>query len=217
MVNKSNEYGYVPSSPTQARNANTGIFEVNDVTDLLLAEQWTGDFGSLELIATHTTETGTAVVDFNSIGNYETYLLTYNNFSMYTNTQGYFMRIRLSTDGGSTFQTSFYRAEYLFPSNATRVELKGTATNELLFGGSISGYSGAEAERGIGHVWLHNLHDTGKYKTAFAQTCTFDNSSSISESSYGAGYCTQTADVNFIRAGYFGDESVVSLYGLAGA
>jgi|DEB0MinimDraft_10_1074344.scaffolds.fasta_scaffold04284_6 hypothetical protein len=40
MVDKSNEYGYVPSSPTQAKGANTGIFEVNDVTDLLLAGQW---------------------------------------------------------------------------------------------------------------------------------------------------------------------------------
>jgi len=30
-MSKSNEYGYVPSSPTQARGSNTGIFEVNDV------------------------------------------------------------------------------------------------------------------------------------------------------------------------------------------
>ena len=31
MVDKSNEYGFVPSSPTQARGANTGIFGVNDI------------------------------------------------------------------------------------------------------------------------------------------------------------------------------------------
>ena len=52
MVDKSNEYGYVPESPTQARGSNTGIFEVNDVTDLLLAQQWSGDFGKLQLIQT---------------------------------------------------------------------------------------------------------------------------------------------------------------------
>jgi len=54
MVDKSNEYGYVPSSPTQARGSNTGIFEVNDVTDLLNGRQWSGTFGNLELIQTQT-------------------------------------------------------------------------------------------------------------------------------------------------------------------
>ena len=50
MVDKSNEYGYIPSSPRQARGSNTGIFGVNDIVDLLNAEQWSGDFGSYKLI-----------------------------------------------------------------------------------------------------------------------------------------------------------------------
>lgn len=40
MTNKSNEYGYIGASPTQSSSANTGIFEVNDVTDLLNSNQY---------------------------------------------------------------------------------------------------------------------------------------------------------------------------------
>lgn len=40
MVDKSNEYGYIGASPTQSSSANTGIFEVNDVTDLLNSNQY---------------------------------------------------------------------------------------------------------------------------------------------------------------------------------
>ena len=41
MSDKSNEYGYVGASPTQASGSNTGVFEVNDVTDLLNNNKWT--------------------------------------------------------------------------------------------------------------------------------------------------------------------------------
>jgi hypothetical protein len=61
MVDKSNEYGFVPSSPTQARGSNTGIFEVNDVVDLLNAEQWSGKFDTYDLLGTATSTTGTDV------------------------------------------------------------------------------------------------------------------------------------------------------------
>ena len=40
MVDKSNEYGYIGASPTQSSSANTGIFEVNDVVDLLNGSQF---------------------------------------------------------------------------------------------------------------------------------------------------------------------------------
>jgi len=40
MVDKSNEYGYIGASPTQSSSANTGIFEANDVVDLLNTGQY---------------------------------------------------------------------------------------------------------------------------------------------------------------------------------
>ena len=81
MVDKSNEYGYVPSSPTQARGSNTGIFEVNDVLDLLAAKQWSGDFGALELIQTQNYSTDVGSIDFTSINEteYDVHMMTINN------------------------------------------------------------------------------------------------------------------------------------------
>ena len=50
MVDKSNEYGYVPSSPTQAGGSNTGVFEVNDIVDLINAGQWSLQLFDLEYL-----------------------------------------------------------------------------------------------------------------------------------------------------------------------
>ena len=34
-MSKSNEYGYIQDGPTQSSTSNSGVFEVNDVIDLL--------------------------------------------------------------------------------------------------------------------------------------------------------------------------------------
>lgn len=83
MVDKSNEYGYVPESPTQARGSNTGIFEVNDVTDLLIAKQWSGNFDALELIQTQNYSTDVSAIDFTSINEteYDVHMMTVNNLT----------------------------------------------------------------------------------------------------------------------------------------
>tara|TARA_S200002703_G_C3786434_1_gene242505 strand:- start:1230 stop:1874 length:645 start_codon:yes stop_codon:yes gene_type:complete len=66
MSDKSNEYGFVPSSPTQADGANTGIFEVNDVVDLITSGQWYSGFvaDDLNLIYTYTFTGAESTVDF---------------------------------------------------------------------------------------------------------------------------------------------------------
>ena len=40
-MSKSNEYGYIQDGPTQASGSNSGVFEVNDVVDLLNQSKWT--------------------------------------------------------------------------------------------------------------------------------------------------------------------------------
>ena len=69
MVDKSNDYGYIPSSPTQAYGSNKGIFESNDVVDLINDSQWSRP-GQLELIETKDL-TGTTPTVFNN--SYSTY------------------------------------------------------------------------------------------------------------------------------------------------
>ena len=131
MVDKSNEYGYVPESPTQARGSNTGVFEVNDVTDLLLAEQWSGDFGKLELIQTQTVSGTPNNVDFINLASnpYDVYFLTATNVQL--NSDGYQILLRLSNDNGSSFigGSSYDFANMRVSMNGTTNEYKNTATS----------------------------------------------------------------------------------------
>ena len=46
-MSKSNEYGYIQDGPTQASGSNSGVFEVNDVTDLLNQSKWSTNTFSL--------------------------------------------------------------------------------------------------------------------------------------------------------------------------
>ena len=87
MVDKSNEYGYVPSSPTQAYGSNTGVFQSNDVVDLINENQWSRP-GQLELIQTQT-GSGVTFVDFTSIqeSTYNVHFMTLNNFGFYEQSQ----------------------------------------------------------------------------------------------------------------------------------
>ena len=39
-MSKSNEYGFIGASPTQSSSSNTGVFEVNDVVELLDDSKW---------------------------------------------------------------------------------------------------------------------------------------------------------------------------------
>ena len=40
-MSKSNEYGYIQDGPTQSSSSNSGVFEVNDVVDLINQSKWT--------------------------------------------------------------------------------------------------------------------------------------------------------------------------------
>tara|TARA_R100000278_G_scaffold114872_1_gene93546 strand:+ start:165 stop:809 length:645 start_codon:yes stop_codon:yes gene_type:complete len=106
MVDKSNDYGYVPSSPTQAYGSNNGIFESNDVVDLINESQWSRP-GQLELIETKDlTGTTPTTIDFTNLKEdiYNVHLLTYNNLQITSGADT--IRARVSNDGGSTFEST---------------------------------------------------------------------------------------------------------------
>ena len=65
-MSKTNEFGYIPNSPTQSDGSNTGIFEVNDVLQLITAGQWYSGFVADELnrIYTYTFTGSESTVDF---------------------------------------------------------------------------------------------------------------------------------------------------------
>ncbi len=109
-MSKSNEYGYVPTSPTQSNNNNTGVFEVNDIVDLLALDEWTLQ-DSLVLIETKNITSSTAFIDFTNLGTYNTHLLSLNDEAKASTTKD-FLCIRVGTDG--TFKTSRYSSSFRY-------------------------------------------------------------------------------------------------------
>lgn len=159
MVDKSNEYGYVGSSPTQAVGSNTGVFEVNDIIGLLADNQWSLQ-SSLILIETKDI-TGATYVDFTDLKNYDTHLLIVNNFIPSTATiEG--IGARLSNNGGSSFiSTGNHRFVHNYVGDTGTAGLsRGTTATSFPMGVYVN-------DEGTGGVfaYFYNLLDSGRYST----------------------------------------------------
>jgi len=209
-MSKSNEYGYIPESPTQARGSNTGIFEVNDVTDLLLAEQWSGDFGKLELIETQTASSD-SFVDFTSIqeSTYNVHFMTLNitdlSSSAYLGTRFY--------ESGVLETASVYQEAYFTINSAgSTSEIRSTARDRIII--TQSNQSGTAPNL---YIYFYNLGDSAKYSFVTSHS----NGEKFPDSSYntyfGSGVLPQTSTVDGIRifpeAGNI--SGTISLYGIA--
>jgi len=209
-MSKSNEYGYIPESPTQARGSNTGIFEVNDVTDLLLAEQWSGDFGKLELIETQTASSD-SFVDFTSIqeSTYNVHFMTLNitdlSSSAYLGTRFY--------ESGVLETASVYQEAYFTINSAgSTSEIRSTARDRIII--TQSNQSGTAPNL---YIYFYNLGDSAKYSFVTSHS----NGEKFPDSSYntyfGSGVLPQTSTVDGIRI--FPESGnitgTLSLYGIA--
>lgn len=164
MVDKSNEYGFVPSSPTQARGSNTGVFEVNDVLDLLNVKQWSGSFGNLELIQTQNPATHATEVDFTSIDEttYDTHLLTIANVGNVSGVM--YMWLRFMVSGTVDTNNNYaYNHELLNQTNNTPVGDNQESYLRLPIHTENS--SG-----GHGYVWLRGLGSSSSYSVALAHS-----------------------------------------------
>ena len=209
MVDKSNEYGYVPSSPTQARGANTGIFEVNDIVDLLAAQQWSGTFGNLELIQTITPAVHDTEADFDTIyeSTYDTHFLTVCNLG---NVNGQSeMWIRFKEGGVLNSGTNYaYNYELLNQTNNTPVGSNATTYIRTI----IRNETGSN---GYGVVWLYGLGNSSSYSVATVHS----GLGAQGHGGQGGGTFYVKSAVNGIRItpgnNYaFNAETVLSLYGI---
>ena len=217
-MSKSNEYGYIPESPTQARGSNTGIFEVNDVTDLLAAKQWSGDFGKLELIETKTASAD-SFIDFTSLGSYNVHFITGNDINMSANNQ--FFRARLSNDGGSSFITSATQERAGMRMLTTGSFGDTRSTTDTFFGHYLtdnSGGYGTTADNGNFYLYCYNLLDSSKYSFCTSHSTGLEQSSSTYSAMFGSGTLPTAETHNAIRflnssTGTF--SGTLSLYGIA--
>ena len=216
MVDKSNEYGFVPSSPTQARGSNTGIFEVNDVVDLLVAEQWSGDFGQLELIETQTASSD-AYLDFTSLGNYNVHFLTVNNYQ--ANTDNTILTIKLFESGVLETASVYHVAIQGGRHDGTFTPYQSTASpNGIVNIGS--GIDNGPNSSANGYCYLYNLIDNTKYSfSTFQFSYIYYTATELFEMNYGSGGLYQVSAVDGFRiipnGGTFSGS--FSLYGVTGS
>ena len=156
MVDKSNEYGYVPSSPTQAYGSNTGVFESNDIVDLINANQWSRP-GQLELIETQT-PSGASYVDFTNLGDYNVHFLTYNDIQS-PSTAGLNGLYARYFESGVLETASVYQFARQFGS-VTGSFGEGRSTTDAYIN-IVSGTTSATETNG--YVYFYNLTDSSKY------------------------------------------------------
>jgi|DEB0MinimDraft_10_1074344.scaffolds.fasta_scaffold10574_4 hypothetical protein len=164
-MSKSNEYGYIPQSPTQADGSNTGIFEVNDVVDLLNAGQWSLELTGLIHISTQIATGSTNYVDFTNIQN-DTYTQQLFIFNGGGTTNGQHLDIRLSTNNCSTFYTSAtHRKASIYGNNKT-VNTNTSSATDTAYTYAVSSDNSSTTATAIGWYIFDNWLSTSKYDSA---------------------------------------------------
>jgi hypothetical protein len=211
MVDKSNEYGYIGASPTQAGESNTGVFEVNDIVDLIGLDKWTLQ-DNLELIETQTYSTAVSSVEFTSIqeSTYNVHFLTLNNIKFVSLSN---IDTRFSTDGGSSYisATDYEVATLSGQSNGTFSESKSTNNNAL----SVFGASSTNSQNA--YAYYYNLGDSSKY--SFQTLHSTIDYNTVFLTRFGSAMLRQANTVNAIQlrssTGVNFSSFNISLYGIA--
>ena len=212
MVDKSNEYGYVPSSPTQAFGSNTGVFESNDIVDLINASQWSRP-GQLELIETQSITSSTPSMIFSNIkeDEYNVHFLTYSNFGATTNNRRLVMRFFESgvEESGSVYQFAGQNCRTDIFS-----ETKSTISTNLHLG--VNGDTAANI-RDNGYIYIYNAGDSSKYTFSTMHTTGMYQNSTTFGSIFLSGVLPQTSVVDQIKLFSSSDNIdtlTASLYGI---
>ena len=173
------------------------------------------DLGKLELIQSQTVSSATSV-DFTSIdeSTYNVHFVTLNNIS--ANSSGYpassQVRMRVSDDGGTTYESGASDYQYAFQfvkTDGTHGERRDTANTDMLLTGRATNTS----EVINSYVYLYNLGDSSKYSFATMH----QSIGSDEETMYGMQVYTTTSTINAIRFFISGllTSGDITLYGIA--
>ena len=211
MVNKSNEYGYVPSSPTQARDTNTGIFEVNDIVNLIADDDWS-TVGELQFIETQTVSGSSVTFNDLATNNYNIYFLTLENVVAATNDDS--LIVRFSTDNGSSFITSstYNRAYLRGKANGTYNENKAQNANLIQVVPNVSNVANVGMS---GYMYFFNLLDSSNF-SYLEHHLTGRASDGVYQFSFGGGieHTAQTINAFLINSNLGNLSGTFTLYGL---
>jgi hypothetical protein len=149
MSDKSNKYGYLTDVPQSFGN-NKGVFSVNEVYDLTRADKYT-NYGQLELIETQTSTSSTTAINFESIGDYDTYYLSFIGDVDGTGYQYWSLRFGNS---GTYIATGYQYHTAAYDSSTSNHSASSSGT-EL----RIGTYSKFQDN---GYAYIHNIRDENK-------------------------------------------------------
>lgn len=150
------KYGYKGAEPTQSFGNNTGVFDPNDINNLIADNKWTS-FGQLELIETQTVSSTVSAVEFLNLGNYNVHFFTYNNVQCTTDAKAVALQFKISTG----YVTSTYQYAYQYGiATGTFGPVQSTSQAQL-FLAFQTGTAGNEKQNG--YSYFYNLTDSSKY------------------------------------------------------
>ena len=205
-----NEFGYIPEAPAQTKFSNNGIFTPSDIYDLNRAGKWIDTAENLVLLGSQTVTSATASVNFTSLraDEFETHVIIINGYE--TNGGGSeFVLIRLSNDGGSTYESG---SDY---SNSQFIQQSG-GTNTFARSDTNTAWQLAytnNTEQGANVVYIDNLHNANKHSNM-----RFRGLKEGLDASIGGGVYKVSETINALQVltGTAQDLGTVSLYGLKG-
>lgn len=183
---------YLGTQPNNVKQ-NIGLYTPSEILDLTSKGNWGG---SLELIQTFTISSPTASVDFTNIKGdvYKSHFLTATNIQ--TITDGAILRIRLSNDGGSSFESSNYEMARQYQNSAgSNGTSDSTSIGYIEFGVNIGASTN---ESGGGFAEFHMLNDSSYYSVVAIES-TGINASGQYLNHFGGGTYKVAEKVDAIR------------------
>ena len=201
---------YLGTQPNDVKK-NTGLYTPSEILELTKDGSWGG---SLELIAEQTVS-GASTINFTSIKEnvYDVHLM---QLSLIEASADMDLEIRLSNNGGSSFENSNYqRGVQYMGINGTFGEGKTTSADRF----SLLSFSQANNPM-TGYVYFYNLGDSSKYSFITHHNAVNLESSTIGWSYFGSQVYGVAETINAIRIMNSGSSvnftsGSVSLYGIA--
>jgi hypothetical protein len=170
------------------------------------------DLGKLELLQTQTISSETANFTSLDVSTYNVHLFTMSDLVVTTQTE---FGLRVSDDGGSSYETSNYQfANQRGLANGVFAERKSTSQASVRLGGDAKAETNSTFN---GYVYMYNAGDSGKY-TFFTSHTTF-TSGTLYATEFGSGVYAVASTINAIQIGQgilsAFSSGKISAYGIA--
>ena len=204
------KYGYKGAEPTQSFGNNTGVFDPNDINNLIADNKWS-TFGQLELIET-VNASAVSSFDFSTLGTYNVHFLTYNDLFNSTNDKGFGIRLYESgvLETASVYQ---FALQYGF-SSGTFGESRSTAASLWQFS-SNTRISTVPRSRANGYWYFYNLTDSSKYSFGTHHNINLNNANDT-DTRFASYVLPQASEVTAIQVFGYDTGNITGTFSLYG-